>query len=61
MKIVAGHPLLQTGSKVLASFIQGMPKFPFLLTVQCQWRLIFCPRNAKQLQRSWMGSERLVE
>jgi len=24
LQIVAGHPLLQTGSKVLASFIQGM-------------------------------------
>jgi sorting nexin-3/12 len=24
LQIVAGHPLLQTGSKVLASFIQGV-------------------------------------
>lgn len=27
LQIVAGHPLLQTGSKVLASFIQGKSKF----------------------------------
>ena len=27
LQIVAGHPLLQTGSKVLASFIQGMSLF----------------------------------
>lgn len=25
LKIVVGHPLLQTGSKVLAAFVQGMP------------------------------------
>jgi hypothetical protein len=24
LKIVVGHPLLQTGSKVLAAFVQGM-------------------------------------
>jgi sorting nexin-3/12 len=24
LQIVAGHPLLQTGSKVLASFVQGI-------------------------------------
>lgn len=27
LQIVAGHPLLQTGSKVLASFIQGISAF----------------------------------
>lgn len=25
LQIVVGHPLLQTGSKVLASFVQGEP------------------------------------
>jgi sorting nexin-3/12 len=30
LQIVAGHPLLQTGSKVLASFIQGELTFPRL-------------------------------
>jgi PX domain len=35
LQIVAGHPLLQTGSKVLASFIQGV--FAFL---QLQWRVV---------------------
>ena len=29
LKIVVGHPLLQTGSKVLAAFVQGM----FLCTI----------------------------
>ncbi len=28
LKIVVGHPLLQTGSKVLAAFVQGRP-LPF--------------------------------
>ncbi|EGY20688.1 sorting nexin-3 [Verticillium dahliae VdLs.17] len=31
LKIVVGHPLLQTGSKVLAAFVQGMP-MPLLTT-----------------------------
>lgn len=31
LQIVAGHPLLQTGSKVLASFIQGRFPFHFVL------------------------------
>ena len=30
LEVVAGHPLLQTGSKVLASFIQGSSFFFFL-------------------------------
>lgn len=30
MQIVVGHPLLQTGSKVLASFVQGMHDVPVL-------------------------------
>ena len=28
LKIVVGHPLLQTGSKVLAAFVQGESLFP---------------------------------
>jgi Phox homology (PX) domain protein len=34
LQIVAGHPLLQTGSKVLASFIQGefSSKFPLVMS-----------------------------
>ena len=30
LQIVVGHPLLQTGSKVLASFVQGGYMFFFL-------------------------------
>lgn len=30
LKIVVGHPLLQTGSKVLAAFVQGMLVIPSL-------------------------------
>ena len=33
LQIVAGHPLLQTGSKVLASFIQGEFLFSFFLFI----------------------------
>lgn len=28
LEIVAGHPLLQTGSKVLCAFLQGKPRLP---------------------------------
>lgn len=30
LQIVAGHPLLQTGSKVLASFVQGISSIPYI-------------------------------
>lgn len=42
LKIVVGHPLLQTGSKVLAAFVQGMqPVFPYFaqpLLIIAVWR-----------------------
>lgn len=31
LQIVVGHPLLQTGSKVLAGFVQGMVDFSLIL------------------------------
>jgi len=34
MQIVVGHPLLQTGSKVLAGFVQG----ELMLVVEIFWR-----------------------
>lgn len=43
LQIVVGHPLLQTGSKVLASFVQGMSV------------IIFPDRNLRALNR-WADS-----
>ena len=45
LQIVVGHPLLQTGSKVLASFVQGELGLCFFL-------LLLCPRLG-----GWLGME----
>ena len=55
LQIVVGHPLLQTGSKVLASFVQG------------EWSRLWNEFNldgwpiAKAVFRSKLGSKLLVE
>lgn len=37
LRIVVGHPLLQTGSKVLAAFVQGEFLSSFPLGICCGW------------------------
>lgn len=72
LKIVVGHPLLQTGSKVLAAFVQGMlsysPCCKFSPTAQENYRI----NNASEgvgiadcflflFCRSQLGQERVVK
>lgn len=41
LQIVAGHPLLQTGSKVLASFIQGeFSPWIYLMCADLRWKIL---------------------
>ena len=55
LQIVVGHPLLQTGSKVLAGFVQGM--FALSLALEVEWarelsrRQIEAPVELAQLKR----------
>ena len=53
LRIVVGHPLLQTGSKVLAAFVQGR-SFLFLCCIGSR-RLI-----ERENYRSYVGPQRLV-
>ena len=64
LQIVVGHPLLQTGSKVLGSFVQG--EFRPLLTQlpKRAWVGFLCDeadRFRMGARRSKLGPERLVK
>jgi len=48
LQIVVGHPLLQTGSKVLAAFVQG------------EWTMDSGPGTATDGHRSKLGQARVV-
>lgn len=53
LKIVVGHPLLQTGSKVLAAFVQGMSPFVMDVTVVGEADVDNC-------RRPQLGPQRMV-
>ena len=52
LQIVVGHPLLQTGSKVMASFVQG---------IRASRSLHIRPACAKMIDRSELGQKLLVK
>lgn len=52
LKIVVGHPLLQTGSRVLGSFVQGAFSFALSCT---RWQ------PADSISRPQLGPQRLVD